>query len=464
MTRRPVTLTLLLAAPLAACAPQARISVAEPVLSADWSRPSDTTVTGEAAVPADLAALLASRELADLTARAFAGNPDIRIAATRIDRAKALLSRARLAALPQVTATLGTNGRALNSAVLDFPAAFASLDATLDIDPFGRLAGQRAAARAQVLAATYERDAAALGIETGLAQAFVLRATIARRIAILDGTIARAARMEHIIKARFEAGDATRVDLGQQSVRLLDLRRKRSELAEALDQTRTAIAVLCGLEAPGFALPPAELTAIALPNLAPPPPTRLLASRPDVLAREAGIAAANGDVRAARAAFMPSFSFSAEGLVEAMNGGVLDTAVRAGAAVLVPIFAQGRLTSGLRVAEADQVAAVEAYRQTVLGALAEVEDLMNAVAASRERATLLGAILAEARLTSDLSNTRYIEGEEDLQVVLDAQQLLGDAEDAQVLGQQEQLFAQIAMYRAMGGHRAQPAAMVAAAR
>lgn len=143
---------------------------------------------------------------------------------------------------------------------------------------------------------------------------------------------------------------------------------------------------------------------------------------------------------------------------------VVDTAVRAGAAVLVPIFAQGRLTAGLRVAEADQVAAVEAYRQTVLGALAEVENLNNAVAASRERAALLGEILAEARLTADLSSTRYIEGEENLQVVLDAQQLLGDAEDAQVLGQQEQLFVQIALYRAMGGYRPGPAPTIATRR
>jgi NodT family efflux transporter outer membrane factor (OMF) lipoprotein len=457
MTRLLLTVTLMTGLPLAGCAPAPRIAIAQPVLASEWSQPAGAPAAAEGPdqgmIASDLAALLASPALSGLTAQALAGNPDIRIAAARVDRAAALLGRARLAALPQVSATAGTNGRALNNAVLDFPSAFASLDASVDVDLFGRFAGNRAAARGQLLAAQNEQAAVALSIETSLAQAFVLRATLARRIAILDGTIARAARMEHVVRLRFDAGAATRVDVGQQTVRVLELRRKRSELAEALDQTRTAMAVLCGAEAPRFAAEPADIAAIALPDLRPADPPRLLAARPDIRAREAAIMAANGDVRAARAAFMPLFSFSLEGLAESASGGLLGTSVRAGAAVLVPIFAQGRLTSALRVAEADQVAAVEEYRLTVLSALAEVENLLSAVAAARERAALLGAILAEARLTADLASAQYIEGEEDLRIVLDAEQVLGDAEDAQALARQEQLFAQIAMYRAMGGYR-----------
>lgn len=89
----------------------------------------------------------------------------------------------------------------------------------------------------------------------------------------------------------------------------------------------------------------------------------------------------------------------------------------------------------------------------MLNALADVENLLTSIAVSRERAVLISQILDEAKITADLSSAQYIEGEEDLQVVLDAEQFLGDAQDAEVLGHQEQLFAQIAMYRAMGGYR-----------
>lgn len=453
MDRRLIAVVVLSAVPMAGCAPHAHISVAEPVLAADWSMQTNLSRPEGPSIATSLAAMLASPKLAELTDKAIANNPDVRIASVRIDRSKALLGRARLAALPQVSASLGTNGRALNNAVLNFPSAFASLDASVEVDPFGRFAGDRAVARGQLLSAQYEMDAAVLAIETNLAQAWVLRATIARRITILDGTIARAARMEHVVRVRYEAGAATRVDVGQQSMRVLELRRKRSELTEALDQTRTAIAVLCGAEAPSFASAPADIAAIALPDLVPPGPEQLLKARPDVRAREAAIAAANGNVQAARAAFMPLFNFSVEGLANSVTGGLLTTSVRAGAAVLVPIFAQGRLTSGLRVAEADQVASVEEYRLTVLTALAEVENLLTSITASRERAMLISQILDEAKITADLSSSQYIEGEEDLQVVLDAEQLLGEAQDAELLGQQEQLFAQISMYRAMGGYR-----------
>lgn len=90
--------------------------------------------------------------------------------------------------------------------------------------------------------------------------------------------------------------------------------------------------------------------------------------------------------------------------------------------------------------------------QRVLTALAEVEDARNASERSVERAKLIGAIVEEARLTARLANVRYIEGEEDLLSVLNAQTSLSDAEDAQVIGWQEQMFAQIALYRAMGGY------------
>lgn len=451
MTRPLLTAIVMTAVPLAGCAPQARIAVAQPVLASEWSRQPELPQPEDASIAADLATLLGSPELAELTAKAIANNPDIRIASARIDRSTALLRRARLAATPELSASIGANGGPPSSSVLDFPAAFANLDATVDLDLFGRFAGEKSAARGQLQAAIYERDLAQVVIETNLAQAWVLRAALARRIAILDGTIERAAKMERVVRARFEAGAATRVDLGQQSMRVLDLRRKRTELVEALDQTRTAIAALCGAEAPTAVSATADIAAIALPDLQPPAPLQLLAARPDVRAREAAISAANGSIRAARAAFMPQISLSVRGLLETASGGLLNTTVSAGAAILAPIFAQGRLTSGLRVAEADQVAAVEDYRRTVLGALTEVENLLTSIAASRERAMLLNLILQEAKLTADLSSSQYIEGEEDLQVVLDAEQLLGDAEDAQVIGLQEQLFAQIAMYRAMGG-------------
>ena len=124
-----------------------------------------------------------------------------------------------------------------------------------------------------------------------------------------------------------------------------------------------------------------------------------------------------------------------------------------GSSLLAPIFSRGRLESGLQFASAVQVEAVERYRQGILTALAQVEDARSAGQRSAERARLLDAIVEEARLTARLANVRFIEGEEDLLSVLDAQTSLSDAEDAQVIGWQERLFSQISLYRSMGGYQ-----------
>lgn len=446
----------------AGCAPAPHLSSTPPVTSAKWSidgvgNPSAAPAE-HPAVSSDIATLLGSPELAGLIAEAKAHNPDIAVASAGVDRAAALLGAARLAALPSLSLSSGASREfGKDATAFDFRSTSASLDVSWNLDPFGRISGPRRAALARMRAAEIQRDLVSLAVETSVAQAFVLRASLARRIAILDQIIDRAMELERVVRVRHEAGAATRVDLGQQSTRVTNLRRSRTELVESLDRTRTALAVLCGAEAPNFAPAPADIAAFTIPDLAAPPPAALLAARPDVRAREAIIAASEGDVRAARAAYFPSLNVAASGLLADFSGGALTRSVTLGASVLAPIFDRGRLRTGLRVSEADQAMAVEDYRATVLGALSEVENLQRTVALARERATLVSTIAEEARLTARLAHAQYIEGEEDLWTQIDAEQLLANAEDAQVLSLQERLLAEIALYRAMGGY--QPRAM-----
>lgn len=439
----------------AGCAPAAQMASVKPVEAARWSIDGDNLADGQPAVPADIATLLGSRELADLTAAALAHNTDVAIAAAGIDRASALLGAARQAAFPTVSLSGGASRSfARSGSTLDFRSASASLDLDWNLDPFGRISAKRSAALARTRAARIQHEQVALAVETNVAQAWVLRSALARRVEILDQIIARAVDLERVVRVRYEAGSATRVDLGQQSMRVLLLRRSRTELTEALDQTRTALAVLCGSEAPSFTAAPADVAALSVPDLAQPAPAVLLAARPDVRAGEAIIAASNGDVRAARAAFFPAINLSAQGLLADASGGVLSKSASLSAAVLAPIFNRGQLSSALKVSEADQTIAAEQYRATVLGALSEVENLRTSMSAARARATLIGKVIEEARLTARLARAQYIEGEEDLWTQIDAEQLLANAEDAQVLSLQERLLTQIALYRAMGGFRA----------
>jgi multidrug efflux system outer membrane protein len=434
-----------------ACAPATHLEPL-PVLQSDaWSpHASDRGTLPDA----PLAALLGSPELATLTQRALARNTDVTIAEARVDQARALLRGARQATLPSLSLSAGaTRDRKFRDGLADIRDGFAQLDFSLDLDLFGKLRAQSNAALARSHAAELEAQATRLAVEGGVADAYVQRAALAQRLAILDHSIERAVEIERIIRVRVNEGAATKVDLGLQSIQLLNLREERSRLAQSLDQTRTALALLAGEEASLFELAPARLEDLARPDLAPPAPPILLAARPDVGAAEALIDAANGDVKAARASFFPQIGVSLSGLVGNLVDGPLAKSVTLGSSLLAPIFSRGKLESEYALASAVQVETVERYRQIILTALKEAEDARVAIDASAERAKLMTDLVAEAGTTARLANTQYIEGEQDVRYLLDAEQQLNDAEDAQVVAVQEQLAARIALYRAAGGFR-----------
>lgn len=457
---RPTTLrprllgTAGLAAFAAGCAPHVELAVPPQVLSTEWqaqgsaegARPSEVAGLGEA---------LQSGELARLTAKAQGANADIAIAAARVERARAELGIARGQMLPVVTASAGAGATRTDdqgTSLFSFSEGFAGLDISFDLDLFGRGKAERRAARRRLDASGLDRDAVALVIEAEVARAFVQHAALTDRIALLDRNIASALELERIIGIRFREGDATRVDVGLQAIEARQLEAERLRLVEAQSRTRNALAVLTGEEAPLFRLPEASLAGMATPSLQPLQPAELLVRRPDIRAAEARIAAADGDVAAARAAFLPSLRLSASGLAQAATlSGPFGTTLSAGAGLLAPIFDRGRLNGRLYAATAGQRESVELYRKTLLTALAEAEDALAGVEQSRRRQLLIDRMVEDARITARLSRLQYLEGEADLSVVLDAERLLVQAEDARALSTQERLNAAIDLYAAMGG-------------
>jgi NodT family efflux transporter outer membrane factor (OMF) lipoprotein len=433
------------------CAPAVRLEPLPVLQSEGWS----DHAADEGPVPsAPLAALLASPELGALTERALTRNADIGAAEARGGQARALLQAARQATLPGVSLSAGASrDRKFGDNLPDFRDAFAQLDFDLQLDLFGKLRAEKVAALARTHAAQLEAEAVRLAVEADVADAFVQRAALARRLAILDRSIERAVEIERIIRVRVDVGAANKVELGLQSIQLLDLREQRSRLVEALDQTRTALALLAGEEAPLFEMEPGRLEDLARPDLAPPPPAALLAARPDIGAAEALIEAANGDVHAARASFFPQIGVSLSGLLGNAIDGPLGKSVTLGSSLLAPIFSRGKLESEFAFASAVQAEAVERYRLAILSALKQAEDARGAIDRSAESARLMGEIVDQAGTTARLAHTQYVEGEEDVRYLLDAEQQLNAAQDAQVLATQEQLFARIALYRAAGGFR-----------
>jgi NodT family efflux transporter outer membrane factor (OMF) lipoprotein len=463
MARRSFVLLVLLAA---GCAPQVRLAVAPGIASGQWR---DAPTVAEAApqpgfTPAappalgpnrtTLAEALGSAELARLTARALAANADVEAALARIERARAELGAARAAMLPIVSGSAGIAHTRSDDKTdpYRFSQGFGQLDISYDVDLFGAARAGKRAARARLAAARFDRDAAALVVESEVARAYVQYCALADRIRLLDRSIADARELERIITVRFREGAATRVDTGLQAIETRNLEAERLRLVEARLRTRNGLALLAGEEAPLFDPADGGLGQFQVPAPALVQPGDLLVRRPDIRAAEARIAAAAGDVDAARRAFLPSLRLSASGLGQAATlSGPLGTTLAIGASLLGPIFDRGRLNGRLHVAAADQHESVALYRKALLTALKESEDALAGVSQSAERERLIAEVVANAQTTARLARMQYLEGDADLRTVLDAQRLLVQAEDARALVLQERLAAAADLYEAMGG-------------
>jgi NodT family efflux transporter outer membrane factor (OMF) lipoprotein len=426
---------------LGACAPKASLSPRPVLRSETWS--------GAAAAPAATGSsslAFGSPELERILVAARARNADIAVAAARVVQARGKLGEAR--SVPAVSVGGGIGSGLHNSG------SSLGLDVAWELDLFGRVSAAKKAARARFVAATWDRDAVALAVEAETARAFISHAALTDRLEIIDRSLAAARDLERIISIRVREGAATRVESGRQTIEVRRLESRRSEIAEARVHAGNALAVLAGEEAPLFRLEEVRLASLSLARPGVPPPASLLLRRPDILASEARIRAAEGDVDRARAAFMPNLALSAGSLLRSAAGGPLQLAVSSGSSLLAPIFDRGRLKGRLTTAAGADAEAVELYRRTLLVALRECEDALTSARAAEQRSSLLSGSTAEARRTVALVRRQYVEGAADLQGVLDAERALLGLEDEQVSALQSQFEAAVQLWKATGGARA----------
>jgi NodT family efflux transporter outer membrane factor (OMF) lipoprotein len=435
-----------------ACAPTPRLAIAPSVLAPEWrDGASGGSVPLEAAWGA-----FGSPELVALVTRAVNANADIAVASARVIQARGQLGIARAASLPNLSLS-GNAGAYSGSDDRSFELGDQSvgLDIAYEVDLFGGVRAGKRAARARMVASSFERDAVALAIESDVTRGYVQHAAFSTRIRLLERALDNARELDRIIGVRVREGVATKVDAGLQIIEVRRIEAEISRLVEARTRTRNALAILIGEEAPRFAAPDADLDALSAPAFRTLQPGELLSRRPDVRAAEAQIAAANGDVERARAAFLPGLRLSAGSLLGAGSAGPLGLGASVGAGLLAPIFGGGRLKGDLLSASGAQRETVERYRKALLVALGEGENALNAGEQSQRRGALLAETLTVARTTARLARRQYVEGAADLQTLLNAERSALDIEDALAVATQERLEAAIDLYKALGGRPAQ---------
>ncbi|PEQ14714.1 transporter [Novosphingobium sp. PC22D] len=460
------TLTALLASvSLTACAagPDYVAPTPPPMAAQEFIGAADSPAVTTAEPQGDWWRLYDDPMLDALVRDALAANTDVRVAVARIERARASLRGAASDRLPSTalegTATYGRTARsqALPGVDRERRAVDAGMAIGYELDLFGRVSRGVEAARGDWQAAREDADAVRVAVVADTVRAYVDAAASAERIAVATRTVDLLERSLRITGAREERGLADRLDL----IRLTQLRDEQAAAIPALAADRDAalfrLATLTG-RAPA-ALPAEAGARTRPPDLAQPIPVgdgrALLARRPDVRAAERRLAASTARIGVATADLYPRISFGASagtstvGATDLFGAGALRWLV--GPLVSWAFPNQEAIRARIGEARADADADLARFDASVLRALEETETALSAY----RNALLRRASLQSARDAADraarASLARQRVGRVDFLTVLDAQRTLADAEFALAEADRSVAFAQVDLFRALGG-------------
>ena len=400
--------------------------------------------------------------LNELVVTALQENQDVRIAAARVEQFLGALNTTRSQFFPQVDYGGSVNRNRVSEEAFGtgpgsdpyFTQYQAAGGVAWQIDLFGRIRRQTEAARARVYATEQARRGIILSVVTGVAASYVTLLGLDQQLAISQETLATYAGTLRIFELRHAGGVVSMVELSQ----------VRSEYQRALAQIPTLeaqvaaqenlLSILLGRD-PSPILRGKKIDELARPGVPSSLPSSLLDRRPDVVQAEQNLIAANAEVGVAQSLYYPDISITGDyGAASSDLDDFLDSSARQwGIAgnIVGPIFTAGGIAGQVRSVEAAREIALQAYRQTIINALREVNNALINTKKSTETFEALAGRVDALREYSRLSTLRFENGAASYLEVLYANEQLFDAELIAVQAQTATFNSLIDVYKSMGG-------------
>ncbi len=392
---------------------------------------------------------------------ALVNNRDLRVAVLNIEQARALYDVHRADELP----TLGVGGSAARAATSNGSiGTIYTVGAAVtgyELDLFGRVRSLSEAALNQYLATAEARKAVQISLVGSVATTYLTVLADDEQLAVTRQTLTTREESARLTKLRFDNGAASELDY-RQSESLLE--GAKAALALTLRQRavdENALVLLVGQGLPADLPPPLPLDEGQLALDVPAGlPSELLTRRPDVRAAEQQLIAANANIGAARAAFFPRISLTANfGTASTELSGLFkggSWAFTGTAQLLQPVFDAGRNRANLEVAEAGRAIAVAQYEKAIQTAFREVADALAGRATFGEQVRALAAQTNALAITYRLADLRYRAGASSSLDALDAQRQLFISQQALVQSRAQQLQNAVTLYRVLGGGWTEP--------
>jgi outer membrane protein, multidrug efflux system len=437
---------------------------AAPVSDA-WSSGSAQNSVTNSAADIDWRDFFDDPQLQNLIGIALENNRDLRIAALRVEQARAQyrIERARL--YPGVQGDASMTRQKTSSTVFTDSSVNSgrtstrydlSVGAAFEVDLFGRVRSLKKEALERYFATDEARKSVQIALVSQVASEYLslLQTQEAKRIA--QQTLEAVQSSYDLNKRSFEAGAASELDLRTAEAQVQTARVNVANYSEFLAQSENALALLIGQPIPknlpvGQPLRQQRLLA----DLPAGVPSEVLQRRPDILAAEHTLKAANANIGAARAAFLPRILLTGSAGTASANLSDLFTGPSAvwsfSPQISVPIFDLGGTRGRLAVSKINKEVEIANYEKAIQTAFREVADALAVRSAIDEKLQAQERLLNAQQKRFDLTEARYRQGVDSYVDVLLAQQDLYSAQQNLLQFQAARLLNAVVLYRSLGG-------------
>lgn len=372
--------------------------------------PSDELVRG------DWWTLFGDPALTALEQQIDVSNQTLKIAEARFTEARASVRIARAAlyptvtAVPTVSAVQPSGDRATSTFHSVYGDVLLPIDASYEVDAWGRVHGVVNANLAEAQASAADLETVRLSLHAELAADYFALQGLDREKELLDQAVANYEQALQLTNNRFQGGVASQADVALAETQLESTRALAVDEDVQRAAIEHAIAVLVGAPAPAFSIARTPIT--AAPAAMPPAlPSTLLERRPDIAAAERRVAAASAQVGVTKAAWYPVISLSGTAGFESSAFGKLlsttSTLWSVGPSALVTLFDSGRRRAVTAQAQGAYDEAVANYRQTVLSAFRDVEDQLSTLRILATESEIQRRAVDAAERSLEQANNRY---------------------------------------------------------
>ena len=407
--------------------------------------------------------------LSDLTAR---DNFDVAAAAARILQADAQTAISSAPLFPQITSSnsagrsftpttaRSTTGLSASGGGIATNSFSLGLTASYELDLWGTNRFASLAAARNAVATRYARDTLVLTEVAAVANSYFSLLSAQDRLKIAEDNLKEARFGLEAIKGRLSVGTVTALEVAQQQSVVDQQLAAFPPLQQQLQQAKTAIALLTGRAPESLSIKGGSLDALKPPTIPPGIPSQVIRRRPDVAEAAATLSSADASVLSARAALFPTVSLTA-------SGGIESTALRTllstaagfgsfGGGLTSPLLDGGTLKGELDLQRGRDLEDLQDYRKSLVQSFVDVENALIAVQQNAEHEKRLAAVVTSSRLAYDITKARLREGTVDILTVINTEQTLFAALDAEAVVRLARFTALSSLAQAIGGGWTRP--------